>query len=660
MGDKRAVLILLLMLSFILFPLSGAEGAETDTEDVLAFLEEVVLLDLTKYDAQVVGFNVDDNFSNYVQETGKYTLTSEESTIDGLFMFRNHFLSWVFLRVEGSMLYVQPPPTNVLVMVDDMLQRYHEFSGDSDAAKIRAILSDFDEIQNMTTTVDNLTLGVSSDPVYTLLSWNYNYYGVYYPFGVTFRFKNGLFSEFSDDRMFHSVGDPTINVSEEEAVRIALEHAEVLALDASKQEWTCFEIPEEAIKAELCVGTREEINTYFPYWSVTLPQYNSYIGYIGSITVTVWADHGLVSVTTTPALVRSASYSGVLSGDEYSWNSLTPMPTGRSGLGVAVVDDKIYVIGGYNGNYLAVNEMYDPKTDTWTTKTSMPTERKDFAVAVYQNKMYIFGGTTAQSSSETSGYTGVTIVYDPSTDTWETKASMPTPRSSLCANVVNDRIYLIGGAEYIQGATFFSVESNVNEVYDPTTDTWTTKTPMLEGAWNYVSAVFGNRIYLIGGLQRILYWPGSTTSLKLNQVYDPETDGWSSGTKILIVVYNGACGATNGVLLPKGIFVLGGIGNQLDVSGKLTQMYNPENGALVIGAQMLTPWFGFGVAVINDELYVIGGKSEDNYLAVNERYTPVGYIPEFPSWVVLPLLLTAPFVVMLFKKRLPKTHVMRD
>jgi hypothetical protein len=189
MGDKRAALILLLMLSFILFPLSGIESAKADTGDVLAFLQEVVLLDLTKYDAQLLGLMVRD-YSSYVQETGKYTLESKESTIDVLFKFRNYVLSWVLLRVEGSPLYVQPPSNNTLIMVDDFLQRYQDFSGDSDTAKIRVILSDFDEIQNMTTTVDNLTIRISSDPISTSLSWNYNYYGLEYPVGVSFHFEN--------------------------------------------------------------------------------------------------------------------------------------------------------------------------------------------------------------------------------------------------------------------------------------------------------------------------------------------------------------------------------------------------------------------------------------------------------------------------------------
>ena len=74
---------------------------------------------------------------------------------------------------------------------------------------------------------------------------------------------------------------------------------------------------------------------------------------------------------------------------EGSWTTLEPMSNSRHWLGAAVVDGKIYAIGGGTG----ANEMYDPETDTWTTKASMPTRRYNFGIAVYQDKIYVFGGS---------------------------------------------------------------------------------------------------------------------------------------------------------------------------------------------------------------------------------------------------------------------------
>jgi N-acetylneuraminic acid mutarotase len=55
------------------------------------------------------------------------------------------------------------------------------------------------------------------------------------------------------------------------------------------------------------------------------------------------------------------------------WLQKTSLSSARTGPGAAVVNDKIYVIGGEADGYLKTVEQYDPVADTWTTKASMPT-----------------------------------------------------------------------------------------------------------------------------------------------------------------------------------------------------------------------------------------------------------------------------------------------
>ncbi|HEX7483117.1 MAG TPA: kelch repeat-containing protein, partial [Candidatus Bathyarchaeia archaeon] len=177
-----------------------------------------------------------------------------------------------------------------------------------------------------------------------------------------------------------------------------------------------------------------------------------------------------------------------------SWTTMTPMLTARGGFGVAVVDGKIYAIGGLAGNDLpvSVTEEYNPQTNEWTSKTPMPTPRSGFAITVYQNKIYVIGGSVGY------GYVGNNEVYDPLSNTWETKTSMPTPRADLSANLVDDKIYLIGGKKYSSTTPFFN-ETNINEVYDPTNDSWTTKTPVPTSVQGYASTVLNDKIYVMGG-----------------------------------------------------------------------------------------------------------------------------------------------------------------
>jgi len=296
---------------------------------------------------------------------------------------------------------------------------------------------------------------------------------------------------------------------------------------------------------------------------------------------------------------------------ENSWVSKTPMQVARSGVGVAVANGKIYAIGGSAENgVVGTNEEYDPETNTWTSKTSMPTPMAQFATAVYQNKIYCISEN-------------VNEVYDPETDTWETKEPMPTPRSGVGANVVNGKIYVTGGyvpnSSSLTGSSFVSL----NEVYDPETDSWTTKAEMPTAEIGFRSAVVDNKIYV---------------TESITQIYDGGTDTWSLGTPLPHSSISDARPvATTGVNAPKQIYVFGG--------GE-TQVYDPESDSWTFGADTPTKHLAFGVAVVNDLLYVIGGFSQtysdfpDDWIygpkitlyATNEQYTPFGYGTPDPSY----------------------------
>jgi N-acetylneuraminic acid mutarotase len=295
-----------------------------------------------------------------------------------------------------------------------------------------------------------------------------------------------------------------------------------------------------------------------------------------------------------------------VSGAENSWATKASMHISRTGAGAAVVNGLVYVMGGsqrYNVtdiefSYRAINatEAYNPAIDTWSQKASMPTSRDNFGVAVYQNKIYCIGGRSFSATKYNT--TNVNEVYDPETDSWQTKTPMPTARSSIEANVVDGKFYLIGGYE----SSSISYGSAKVEVYDPVADTWTTGSPIPTAVGGYASAVVNGKIYVISGSV------GESAMTNLTQIYDPKTDKWSFGAPIPMSVSAAAAGATTGTKAAKAIYVIGGANATYPLNGQITnQVYFPETNSWSIAASMAVDRAGSAVAVVNDTLYVMGG-----------------------------------------------------
>jgi N-acetylneuraminic acid mutarotase len=170
------------------------------------------------------------------------------------------------------------------------------------------------------------------------------------------------------------------------------------------------------------------------------------------------------------------------------------------------VNGKIYALGGTTDGRVVFStvEEYDPTTDTWTEKTSMPTPRALFASSAVAGKIYAIGGWIPRGNI---GKAFTTVeVYDPVTNTWSKRANTPTARWGLSTSVVRGKIYAIGGTTTTQSK--WRTVSTV-EVYNPTTDRWTKEANMLtRRGWHASSAVFG-KIYVIGGASRCISgkWP---------------------------------------------------------------------------------------------------------------------------------------------------------
>ena len=97
------------------------------------------------------------------------------------------------------------------------------------------------------------------------------------------------------------------------------------------------------------------------------------------------------------------------------------MSTKRFAHGCAVLDGKLYALGGYyDGDFLSLVERYDPATNTWEAVASMSTARLGHGCAVVDGKLYALGGKNGHRAL----YLSSVERYDPATNAWEGVASM--------------------------------------------------------------------------------------------------------------------------------------------------------------------------------------------------------------------------------------------
>jgi N-acetylneuraminic acid mutarotase len=175
-----------------------------------------------------------------------------------------------------------------------------------------------------------------------------------------------------------------------------------------------------------------------------------------------------------------------------TWATKTPMPTARFGLSTSVVNGVIYAVAGCcsSGRFFRTVEAYDPVSDAWTTKAlfTTPNEAGTYALStsVVNGTLYAVGGYAAV-------YWGSGVVdYDPASDTWSSKTSLPTARLGLGTSVVNGVIYAVGGVT-------MTAPVGAVEAYDPVSNSWTTDASMPTARFWLSTSVVNGVVYAMGG-----------------------------------------------------------------------------------------------------------------------------------------------------------------
>ncbi len=300
--------------------------------------------------------------------------------------------------------------------------------------------------------------------------------------------------------------------------------------------------------------------------------------------------------------------------DKGTWRTAAPAPTKRTEVAVTALNGKIYVVGGFEepsfGNFLnfAITpslQEYDPSTDRWRTRASMPVGLHHVGIGVSGGKLYVIGGYK-QSGITVWQPVATVYAYDPTNDTWIERTPMPTPRGALSVTELEGKLYAIGG--YDRKANVAAVE-----VYDPEQNTWAERAPLRTPRDHLTTATVAGKVYAIGGRLNGDYG----RNLSLMEVYDPGTDRWSRAAELPTA----RSGITASVIGGQ-IYVFGGEG--ADGTFQENEAYDPVRDAWHTMAPMPTARHGLGSAVMQGSIYVISGGPTPggSFSDLNEVFTP--------------------------------------
>ena len=292
----------------------------------------------------------------------------------------------------------------------------------------------------------------------------------------------------------------------------------------------------------------------------------------------------------------SVEFENLVGQMEITWETKAPLPTNLGWLSAVELDGKIYVTGGavmkedktgYMNDKMYV---YDPATNTWDdTRAALPVVRMSHSMDVVNGKIYVMGGVPQAIGDALADI----LVYDPQTDKWQSGGSMPIRRAAFGSCVIDGKIYLVGGE--LEEPTK-NVIDDVS-VYDPATGNWTTLAPLPVPRCYLTAEAANGKIYASGGTTESP-WAGLDT----HAVYDPATDTWTEAAPMVKGLWGlGSCVIDDMIIYAFGtpsIFTAG----SADV-----QIFSASEEKWYEGTRMDFIRLGGSMCEVEGRAYVIGG-----------------------------------------------------
>jgi len=232
-----------------------------------------------------------------------------------------------------------------------------------------------------------------------------------------------------------------------------------------------------------------------------------------------------------------------------AWTRVADLPRALQHVGAAAVAGRLYCIGGFVGSTFAPTAdvyVYDPGANEWSATTSLPAARGALAAVALDGRIHAVGGS-GPSGSVTTHY-----VYDPASLEWSERMSFPgNGRNHLAAVALDGALYVAGGRFDGGGQT----NSAALDRYDPAANEWTSLAPMPTARSGLGAAVLDGKIIVLGGEVNPAHPNRVFPQVEL---YDPSTDRWTSLADMPVPRHGiGAVAIGNRIHVPGGAIFAG-------------------------------------------------------------------------------------------------------
>jgi hypothetical protein len=278
------------------------------TDNAIEFLQKVVELDTTKYQATLLDRTVEtkDNLGGVTEETMHYALsgtdvTGANSKLSITFRFRNgEFSRYQLIVDEGSPIYANPQSPFMIDAARNVVERLRTYETGAYLNNMTEIMAYLNSDNTNTPNgikiqVGNISLNATASGHNAEVLMEYTENGVdFSPKSVDIVMENGILKSLTDDWNLFTIGSTDVKISSERVVTLARNALVDYHWTYNGQLVSGFKYNSDPAGVIFHPNTKNGLELY-PQWTVTFYLDKVYAGGVYMISVQIWADTGEVA-----------------------------------------------------------------------------------------------------------------------------------------------------------------------------------------------------------------------------------------------------------------------------------------------------------------------------------------------------------------------------